>query len=106
MDMARQVVGVGSVGTSAWVVLLPGADENDSLVLQAKEATASVLAPFVPEHSYSHQGRRVVDGPAADAGGRGHLAGLESDRGVERYPRDYYVRQFRDWKGSLRAGGH
>ena len=62
MGMARRVVGVGSVGTSAWVVLLAGADENDYLVLQAKEATASVLAPFVPGHSYPHQGRRVVEG--------------------------------------------
>ena len=62
MGMARRVVGVGSVGTSAWVVLLAGADEKDSLVLQAKEATASVLAPFVPGHGYPHQGRRVVEG--------------------------------------------
>lgn len=61
MGMARRVVGVGSVGTSAWVVLLVGADESDFLMLQAKEAGRSVLADFVPGHEFGHQGRRVVE---------------------------------------------
>ena len=102
MGMARRVVGVGSVGTSAWVVLLAGADENDYLVLQAKEATASVLAPFVPGHSYPHQGRRVVEGQRLMQAYGDILLGWKSaDVAVSGYPRDYYVRQFRDWKGSF-----
>ena len=102
MGMARRVVGVGSVGTSAWVVLLVGADENDYLVLQAKEATASVLAPFVPGHSYLHQGRRVVEGQRLMQAYGDILLGWKSaDVSVSGYPRDYYVRQFRDWKGSF-----
>ena len=100
MGMARRVVGVGSVGTSAWVVLLAGADENDYLVLQAKEATASVLAPFVPGHSYPHQGRRVVEGQRLMQAYGDILLGWKS-ADVSGYPRDYYVRQFRDWKGSF-----
>ena len=102
MGMARRVVGVGSVGTSAWVVLLAGADENDYLVLQAKEATASVLAPFVPGHSNPHQGRRVVEGQRLMQAYGDILLGWKSaDVAVSGYPRDYYVRQFRDWKGSF-----
>jgi uncharacterized protein (DUF2252 family) len=100
MGMARRVVGVGSVGTSAWVVLLAGADENDYLVLQAKEAIASVLAPFVPGHSYPHQGRRVVEGQRLMQAYGDILLGWKS-ADVSGYPRDYYVRQFRDWKGSF-----
>ncbi len=100
MGMARRVVGVGSVGTSAWVVLLAGADENDYLVLQAKEATSSVLAPFVPGHSYPHQGRRVVEGQRLMQAYGDILLGWKS-ADVSGYPRDYYVRQFRDWKGSF-----
>jgi uncharacterized protein (DUF2252 family) len=102
VGMARRVVGVGSVGTSAWVVLLVGADETDYLVLQAKEASASVLAPFVPGHAYPHQGRRVVEGQRLMQAYGDILLGWKSaDVAVSGYPRDYYVRQFRDWKGSF-----
>ena len=100
MGMARRVVGVGSVGTSAWVVLLVGAEEDDFLVLQAKEAGASVLAPFVPGHEFSHQGRRVVEGQRLMQAYGDILLGWKS-AAVSGYPRDYYVRQFRDWKGSF-----
>jgi uncharacterized protein (DUF2252 family) len=100
VGMARRVVGVGSVGTSAWVVLLTGADENDYLVLQAKEASVSVLAPFVPGHLYPHQGRRVVEGQRLMQAYGDILLGWKS-ADVSGYPRDYYVRQFRDWKGSF-----
>lgn len=101
IGMARRVVGVGSVGTSAWVVLLAGADENDYLVLQAKEASASVLAPFVPGHDHPHEGRRVVEGQRLMQAYGDILLGWKSaDVSVSGYPRDYYVRQFRDWKGS------
>jgi uncharacterized protein (DUF2252 family) len=100
MGMARRVVGVGSVGTSAWVVLLVGAEEDDFLVLQAKEATTSVLAPFVPGHQFTHQGRRVVEGQRLMQAYGDILLGWKS-ADVSGYPRDYYVRQFRDWKGSF-----
>lgn len=100
VGMARRVVGVGSVGTSAWVVLLVSSDENDFLVLQAKEAVASVLAPYVPGHAFPHQGKRVVEGQRLmQAYGDIFLGWKTSD--VSGYPRDYYVRQFRDWKGSF-----
>ena len=100
VGMARRVVGVGSVGTSAWVVLLVGAEEDDFLVLQAKEATTSVLAPFVPGHEFSHQGRRVVEGQRLMQAYGDILLGWKT-AAVSGYPRDYYVRQFRDWKGSF-----
>jgi uncharacterized protein (DUF2252 family) len=100
VGMARRVVGVGSVGTSAWVVLLVGAEEDDHLVLQAKEATPSVLAPFVPGHEFGHQGRRVVEGQRLMQAYGDILLGWKS-AAVSGYPRDYYVRQFRDWKGSF-----
>ena len=100
LGMARRVVGVGSVGTSAWVVLLSGADQNDYLVLQAKEAVESVLAPYVTGHSDGHQGQRVVEGQRLmQAYGDIMLGWKTAD--VSGYPRDYYVRQFRDWKGSF-----
>ena len=67
-DMARKVVGVGSVGTRCWIVLMLGRDEADPLFLQVKEAEASVLSRFVGASKYTNQGQRVVGGPAADAG--------------------------------------
>lgn len=100
VGMARRVVGVGSVGTSAWVVLLVGAEEDDFLVLQAKEATTSVLAPLVPGHEFPHQGRRVVEGQRLMQAYGDILLGWKT-AAVSGYPRDYYVRQFRDWKGSF-----
>lgn len=100
VGMARRVVGVGSVGTSAWVVLLVGADETDFLVLQAKEATRSVLADYVPGHEFSHQGRRVVEGQRLMQAYGDIMLGWKT-AAVSGYPRDYYVRQFRDWKGSF-----
>src|SRR5262249_34956618 len=62
VDAARKVVGVGSVGTRAWIVLLLGRDGDDPLFLQAKEAQASVLAPFLGRSRFANQGRRVVEG--------------------------------------------
>ena len=100
VGMARRVVGVGSVGTSAWVVMLVGADENDFLVLQAKEAVASVLAPYVPGYTFPHQGKRVVEGQRLMQAYGDILLGWKTTD-VSGYPRDYYVRQFRDWKGSF-----
>src|SRR5690606_18737629 len=62
VDMARKVVGVGSVGTRCWIVLLLGRDDDDPLLLQAKEAQESVLAPYTGGEPCEHQGRRVVAG--------------------------------------------
>ena len=100
VGMARRVVGVGSVGTSAWVVMLVGSDENDVLVLQAKEAVASVLATYVPGYDHPHQGRRVVEGQRLMQAYGDILLGWKTTE-LSGYPRDYYVRQFRDWKGSF-----
>ena len=76
VDAARKVVGVGSVGTRAWIMLLLGRDDADPLFLQFKEAEASVLEPYLPASRYKQHGQRVVEGSAADAGRRRHHAGL------------------------------
>ena len=74
--MARKVVGVGSVGTRAFIALMDGRDGQDPLFLQVKEATASVLEDHLPASKYNDAGERVVAGPAADAGRERHLPGL------------------------------
>ena len=96
VDAARKVVGVGSVGTRAYVVLLEGRDEDDPLFLQVKEAKASVLEGHVPPGAYEHQGQRVV------AGQRLMQAASDIFLGWFRGPagRDFYWRQLRDMKGS------
>ena len=101
VQLARKVVGVGSVGTRAWIVLMEGADETEPLFLQAKEAQPSVLAAYCGRSQYSNQGERVVAGQ--------HLMQAESDiflgwtrvTGPDGVDRDYYVRQLKDWKMSL-----
>ena len=98
VDLARKVVGVGSVGTRAWVVMLLGHDDSDPLFLQAKEAQASVLQPYAARSAFRHHGRRVVEGqrllqPASDV-----MLGWTSSDGVDGVPREYYIRQLWDWK--------
>ena len=100
VDIARKVVGVGSVGTRAWIILLMGRDGGDPLFLQAKEAQASALKPFVPRSAFRNHGRRVVEGqrllqPASDV-----MLGWTSADDVDGVQRDYYVRQLWDWKVS------
>ena len=103
VHLARKVVGVGSVGTEAWILLF--LDEHGSpLFLQVKEADVSVLERFTSESKYSNHGERVVAGQ--------HLMQTTSDilLGWERsdftgYERDYYIRQLRDWKGSADIAG-
>ena len=80
VDVARKVVGVGSVGTRAFIVLLQGRDEHDPLFLQVKEATASVLEDHLPKSRYQQPGERVVQGPAHDAGRERHLPRLDEGR--------------------------
>jgi hypothetical protein len=100
-DFARKVVGVGSVGTRCWIMLMLGRDSGDPLFLQVKEAGASVLDPFVGRARYRHQGRRVVEGQRLMQAASDILLGWISAEGVlDGRPRDFYVRQLWDGKGS------
>jgi uncharacterized protein (DUF2252 family) len=101
VHIARKVVGVGSVGTRAWIALFQGRDDSDAIILQIKEAQRSVLEPFVGESEYENSGERVVAGQrrmqaATDA----FLGWTRIARGLDGKQRDYYVRQLWDWKGS------
>ena len=104
VDIALKVVGVGSVGTRAWVVLLVGRDEEDALFLQAKEATRSVLDLATGSRDLPHHGQRVVEGQRLMQAVSDVLLGWQrasiASAGV-----DYYVRQLQDWKGSLDVEG-
>ncbi len=104
VDIARKVVGVGSVGTRAWIVLLRGADDLDPLILQAKEATSSVLEAYTAPSEFSSHGERVVEGQRLmQAYGDVLLGWRRSPR--RRQAPHYYIRQLRDWKGSLVLDG-
>lgn len=105
VDVARKVVGVGSVGTRAFVVLLQGVDADDVLVLQAKEAQASVLEPYVGHDGYDHHGQRVVEGQRLMQAVSDVMLGWQRTSGPDGIARDYYVRQLRDWKGGLDLTG-
>ncbi|MFE2276920.1 DUF2252 domain-containing protein [Streptomyces sp. NPDC059454] len=102
VDVARKVVGVGSVGTRCWIVLLLGRDDDDPLLLQAKEAQESVLAPHTEGERYDNQGRRVVAGQRLIQTTSDILLGWTHAVGFDGRPRDFYVRQLRDWKGIAR----
>jgi uncharacterized protein (DUF2252 family) len=99
VDMARKVVGVGSVGTRCWIVLMLGRDGADPLFLQAKEASASVLEPHAGPSQYGTQGERVVAGQRLMQAASDIFLGWERVRGLDGRQRDFYVRQLRDWKG-------
>ncbi|HXA53297.1 MAG TPA: DUF2252 domain-containing protein [Solirubrobacteraceae bacterium] len=100
VDLARKVVGVGSVGTRAWVVLMLGRDDEDPLFLQCKEAQPSVLEPFVGKSEYSHHGRRVVEGQRMMQSSSDIMLGWLRATGIDGQTRDFYVRQLWDWKSS------
>ncbi|MBC2906436.1 DUF2252 domain-containing protein [Streptomyces cupreus] len=102
VDLARKVVGVGSVGTRCWILLLLGRDDDDPLLLQAKEAQHSVLAPHTGGDDYDNQGRRVVDGQRLIQTTSDILLGWTHVVGLDGRGRDFYVRQLRDWKGIAR----
>ena len=97
-DFARKVVGVGSVGTEAMMILLMGDREDDPLFLQIKEANASVLAPYAGASEYEHQGERVVHGQRLMQAASDAFLGWVTGTGERR--REFYVRQLRDMKGS------
>ncbi|WP_133912144.1 DUF2252 domain-containing protein [Streptomyces sp. NBC_00582] len=98
-DVARKVVGVGSVGTRCWIVLLLGKDDEDPLFLQAKEADDSVLAPYAGSGGFRTQGERVVSGQRLMQATSDIFLGWERTTGIDGRRRDFYVRQLRDWKG-------
>ncbi len=101
-DMARKVVGVGSVGTRCWIILLLGRDESDPLFLQVKEAPPSVLAAYVGASKYANQGQRVVAGQRLMQATSDIFLGWErTEQGLDGRQRDFYVRQLRDWKFSV-----
>jgi uncharacterized protein (DUF2252 family) len=103
VDMARKVVGVGSVGTRCWIVLLTGRDHADPLFLQIKEATSSVLAQFLGRSRYVNQGQRVVSGQRMMQQASDIFLGWQRTAGIDEVQRDFYVRQLRDWKGSIQV---
>jgi uncharacterized protein (DUF2252 family) len=101
IDVARKVVGVGSVGTRAWIALLLGRDGRDPLFLQLKEAEASVLEEFLGPSEFSNHGERVVVGQRLmQASSDIFLGWLHVEAGLDDQPRDFYARQLKDWKGS------
>ena len=100
VDVAHKVVGVGSVGARAWIVLLVGADDQDPLFLQAKEAQASVLEGYTRPSRFRNHGRRVVEGQRLIQAYGDILLGWHTTK-FARVPADYYVRQLRDWKGAV-----
>ena len=97
VDAARKVVGVGSVGTRAFIVLLQGRDEQDPLFLQIKEATSSVLEEYLPKSRYRQHGQRVVDGQRMMQAASDIYLGWTKGMDVRRH---FYWRQLRDMKGS------
>ncbi len=105
VDLARKVVGVGSVGTRAWVLLFVGRDDHDPLVLQAKEAQASVLERFLPASRHANHGRRITEGQRLMQGASDIFLGWLPVEGIDGVLRHYYVRQLHDWKGGVDLEG-
>jgi uncharacterized protein (DUF2252 family) len=101
VDLARKVVGVGSVGTRCWIVLMLGRDEHDPLFLQVKEAGPSVLEGFAGASEYGNAGQRVVAGQRLVQAASDIFLGWQRLTGFDGQQRDFYVRQLRDWKGSV-----
>jgi len=97
--LARKVVGVGSVGTQAWIVLME-AEDDDPLLLQAKQAQPSVLAAYAGASEYDHQGERVVAGQRLMQAASDIFLGWQRTADPGGAHTDYYVRQLRDWKYS------
>ena len=97
---AYKMVGVGSVGTRCYIMLLMGRDTDDPLFLQIKEAQASVLERYAGKSTHRHQGQRVVVGQRLLQAATDIFLGWQHIKGLDGVTRDYYVRQFQDWKGS------
>ena len=100
-QLARKVVGVGSVGTRAWVALMLGRDSGDPLILQFKEAQQSVLSGYAPRSTFENEGQRVVVGQRLMQASSDIFLGWQRVSALDGVSRDFYVRQLRDWKGSV-----
>ena len=101
-DLARKVVGVGSVGTRCWILLLLGRDDGDPLFLQVKETGPSVLEPLLGRSQFRNHGQRVVEGQRLmQAASDIFLGWIRNKEGLDGRPRDFYVRQLWDWKTSV-----
>jgi uncharacterized protein (DUF2252 family) len=100
IDSARKVAGIGSVGTSCWVLYFEGRDVSDPLFLQTKQAQKSVLAPFFPETRFASEGERVVRGQSLIQGAPDLFLGYGKTAELE-----FYIRQLRDMKGGISVGG-
>jgi uncharacterized protein (DUF2252 family) len=102
VDLARKVVGVGSVGTRCWILLLLGRDDGDPLFLQVKETGASALEPVLGRSQYPNHGQRVVEGQRLmQAASDIFLGWIRNKEGLDGLERDFYVRQLWDWKTSV-----
>ena len=101
VDMARKVVGVGSVGTRAWVLLFVGRGGADPLVLQMKEAQASVLEPYLGPSEFENHGERVVRGQRLSQAAIDVFLGWQRSPGLDGKEHDFYIRQLWDWKASI-----
>jgi uncharacterized protein (DUF2252 family) len=102
VDLARKVVGVGSVGTRCWIMLMLGHDQADPLFLQVKEAGPSVLEPLLGRSHFSNHGQRVVEGQRLmQAASDIFLGWIRNKHGLDGVARDFYVRQLWDWKASI-----
>jgi len=106
VDLARKVVGVGSVGTRSWVALFVGRDDQDTLILQVKEAEASVLERFLAKSTFKNHGERVVDGQRLMQAASDIFLGWQRVAiGIDGRSHDYYIRQLWDWKLSPNVEG-
>ena len=101
VDVARKVVGVGSVGTRCWIALFLGRYRSDPLVLQCKEAQASVLEPYAGKSRFGNGGQRVVEGQRFMQAASDILLGWARVKGFDGVQRDYYMRQL--WDGKISA---
>ncbi len=102
VDLAHKVVGVGSVGTRCWILLLLGRDDNDPLFLQIKEASASVLEPLLGKSGFANHGQRIVEGQRLmQASSDIFLGWIHIEHGLDGASRDFYIRQLWDWKASV-----
>jgi uncharacterized protein (DUF2252 family) len=100
VDVARKVVGVGSVGMRAWIALFLGRDNDDPMILQVKEAQASVLEPFLGKSKFKNHGHRVVEGQRLMQAASDQMLGWLHTKGIDGVERDFFVRQLWDAKGS------
>ena len=104
VDIARKVVGVGSVGTQCWIVLMLGRDDRDPLFLQLKEAGASVLEAALGASAFASHGQRVVEGQRLmQAASDIFIGWVHTEPESDKRTPDLYVRQLRDWKVSVDA---